>query len=542
MSMTTAAPRLDTWRSAARRIVGLPAARIALGVLIALGLAIRVFFYLSDRSLTLDEAFIALNIQRKSPSGLLGELDWNSAAPPAFLEIEKLLASLAGSSELVLRALPFVAALAGLFAFAKLSARVLLTPARPVSVLLFIGLASATSYAALLKPYSLDLLLVILLLLATLAVLRPAGRPSSTASLVGLGVVAPLFSYASIFALVSSAAVLLLVALTRASRAMLLRAGIVVVSWSAALAIGYAFHGTTLSHLRHSLGREDVGLSTLRQALGSLRLALGLSTSASELGDVTVGLATGCAVILFFIGLLQLFRRTWDVAVLLVSPGLFLLIAASAGWYPLLPRTMLFLLPTVVICMAEGAAAGLGSRIRGLRFLPVVLLVPVFVAEAMATSEAIRNLRPDDGMKPIMTILAQDIHSRDKVYVGYSSQYSFAYYLECECLETGIRPALAAHLPSTTPVSGVDQWAPALDSRSTRLTLGKFEGYSLEGYVRDFAHFPPGRIWVIVSFLHPAERHALLAQLDRRGTRLRFYGRGGGIDAVNAYLYAVTKP
>ena len=60
-----------------------------LAAIVALAGSLRLALYLSNRSLIVDEAFMALNVARRSATGLTGQLDWNSAAPIAFLEIEK---------------------------------------------------------------------------------------------------------------------------------------------------------------------------------------------------------------------------------------------------------------------------------------------------------------------------------------------------------------------------------------------------------------------------------------------------------------------
>ena len=85
------------------RTLGNPA---SVAVAVAVALALRLAVYLADRSLFIDEAFIALNVSRRSATGLTGVLSWNSAAPIGFLEIEKGLTALFGESEHVLQRRP----------------------------------------------------------------------------------------------------------------------------------------------------------------------------------------------------------------------------------------------------------------------------------------------------------------------------------------------------------------------------------------------------------------------------------------------------
>ena len=60
----------------------------------------------------------------------------------------------------------------------------------------FAGVAIATSYAAIVKPYAFDVAFAIGLYLATLAVLRDERARWRAAALTLAGILSPLFSYA----------------------------------------------------------------------------------------------------------------------------------------------------------------------------------------------------------------------------------------------------------------------------------------------------------------------------------------------------------
>jgi hypothetical protein len=285
-------------------------------------------------------------------------------------------------------------------------------------------------------------------------------------------------------------------------------------------------------------------VSSSRDGLGALREILGVSSTSSGLGVFAV-IATTCAASLIIIGAVQLARRDWQAAALLFLPGFFAFAASTVGWYPLLPRTMLFLAPALVIFVAEGSTALIAQSRSGIvRSAALVLLAVVVVAEGSATIRTIGAVRPDDGIRPIMRMLAMQERRSDTVYVSYASQYALAHYLECQCDDATIAKAVRKRLWKMRPVSGrTDQWSPALRSQSRRFLIGKFQGYSLRPYHRDFKTLPRrGRVWVILSFLHPDQRRALVSRLDRRGRRLKSYGNGsGGVDSVTAYLYDFSQ-
>jgi hypothetical protein len=73
-----------------------------------------------NRSLWLDEAYLALNIIQKSSSELLVPMFYGQVAPILYLQIEKLISSVLPNSELGLRLFPFVSYTISLFFFNKI--------------------------------------------------------------------------------------------------------------------------------------------------------------------------------------------------------------------------------------------------------------------------------------------------------------------------------------------------------------------------------------------------------------------------------------
>src|SRR5436309_4524126 len=67
-------------------------------VLVGLGCALRILQYAANRSLAIDESYLALNLIEKSPQQLLHALDFNQAAPLGFLEAQKLAVTAFGRS------------------------------------------------------------------------------------------------------------------------------------------------------------------------------------------------------------------------------------------------------------------------------------------------------------------------------------------------------------------------------------------------------------------------------------------------------------
>jgi hypothetical protein len=516
---------------------------VALVVLAALT---RIVVYVADHSLTTDEAFIALNVERRSAAQLTGELDWNQAAPLAFLEIEKGLTGVFGGSDYALRAAPFVASLVAVALFARLAIIVLEDSASLLAVFVFTGIALVTSYAAVAKPYSFDVLITLALYLSTLGVLRDE-KSSSIATLTMMGAIAPLFSYASVFVIAASAAVLSIDALVSRRRRKFIAVFIIAGTWLTVLLMFYVLHGSTMSHIRRSLKHETLtSLGSLRDAAGSLREVLGVSSDSnhlgygSGLGSTFATAAAACAALFIILGALWLVRSRWRKGTLLLLPGTYALGASAGGWYPVFPRAILFLAPTLAIMIAAGFRVLL-RRSKSLTAQAIVIGMfgILIAAEVASTVSGLAVVRRDEGMKQVMNMLADQQEDHDTVYLDFASQYAFAHYLQCQCAGSKVTRATREGLWDVTSAPGSpDQWAPALKPLTHRFRIGKFRGYALDGYYADFAHFPRhGRVWVVFSGLRSDQRQALAASLDSRGKRLAGYNESGDVTTVSALLY-----
>jgi hypothetical protein len=100
-----------------------PAWTAALHAAVVFGILSRLSQYAAHTSLWHDEAFVALNVLHKSYASMLGPLDWQEAAPPGFLLLEKCVVELLGRSEYALRLVPLLAGLTGMICFAALARR-----------------------------------------------------------------------------------------------------------------------------------------------------------------------------------------------------------------------------------------------------------------------------------------------------------------------------------------------------------------------------------------------------------------------------------
>jgi 4-amino-4-deoxy-L-arabinose transferase-like glycosyltransferase len=123
---------------------------------VILGVAARIYGYILNRSLWLDEAFLASSIVRRDFLDLLDPLDFNQGAPIGFLWLTKILVYIFGSSEFVLRLLPLLAGLSSIYLFYILMYR-LNSYSKPwVGTAFFAAVPFLVYYSFEFKPYMVD--------------------------------------------------------------------------------------------------------------------------------------------------------------------------------------------------------------------------------------------------------------------------------------------------------------------------------------------------------------------------------------------------
>jgi hypothetical protein len=172
--------------------------------LVLLSVAWRTTRWLLEFPIWGDEAYLCVNLLDRDFLGMLRPLRCVQVAPLLFLWGELAVYRLLGGAELALRLLPFLAGLGTLILFWRLARMTL----PPLARLLAVGIFAVSYYPARhsceIKPYSLDLLVSLALLIAALAWLR---RPEWLRWLVLLVVLVPLGLAASYPAVFVAAAV-----------------------------------------------------------------------------------------------------------------------------------------------------------------------------------------------------------------------------------------------------------------------------------------------------------------------------------------------
>ena len=145
---------------------------ILAGVLIAHGIILRLWGYLSDRSLWADEVAIALNVRLRSFSALFRHLDFEQTMPVPLLEIVKSNVMLFGASEYAFRLPLFIVGCVTLIAIWFVFRHFFGVRVALISVAMAAISRPLIYYSSELKQYGLDALITVVTLWFGLETLR----------------------------------------------------------------------------------------------------------------------------------------------------------------------------------------------------------------------------------------------------------------------------------------------------------------------------------------------------------------------------------
>ncbi len=480
------------------------------GILLGIGVVLRVAQYLFNRSLWYDEIHIGMNILERSYRGLLLPLS-KAHAPLGFLMLEKVATNILGRGEYALRLVPLIAGLASLFLFRSIAVRMLSRRAVPVAVGLFVLCDPLIYFSSELKQYSSDVATSLVLLIAMWRTREgaPAWRPLALLALAGA--VAIWFSHPSVFVLAGGGVTLGLGAMARRDTTRLRLLVLVGAVWIFSFALCYQLSLRTTAQDAGLLKFWDKAFlplppKSLADLLWGPRAILSMIQGPAGFefpGLAVLALAAGCVAFL---------AADPERLALLLAPLPLALLASGLHKYPFSGRLLLFLVPSILLLVGEGVeyvrqTSGGRGRIVGATLLVMLLLPP-----ALNAGRHLFAPRTREEIKPVLAHIREKLRSGDRLYVYWYARPAFDYYSAQFGLST---------LDATTGAGRSRDW------NDYRRELDTLRG--------------PRRTWVLFSHVIKSggaeDEEIFLCFLDGMGRRLDEVHAPGAA----AYLYDLGK-
>lgn len=329
--------------------------------LVAIGALLRVYQYAGDTSLWFDELSLVKNLVHRSAAQLATEpLGDKQVAPVGFLLAEKAISRVLGESDLAFRFLLLAVGLAGLILFLPLARRVLDGYAVPFAVATFAIGAPFIRYCAEVKQYGIDMAAVIAM---SLLALRLRDPDSTTGRCVRAGIAGAVlvwFSQAAIFALAGLGAALLFAWLADRDRptrrALVVAVPVWAIACLAAALVGLRLIAPETRAFMDRFWRFRGGFPPwpIRKPADLLWL---WERTTQLFGDDMVLRYLWPALYgaVVAAGVIVLWRRNRAGALVVLGPFAVAVAAAVAQLYPFRTRLALYVLPGLMLGLAQGA-------------------------------------------------------------------------------------------------------------------------------------------------------------------------------------------
>ena len=476
--------------------------------IIFIGILIRFRQYLFNRSLWLDEIYLAFNIIKLNYKELSEPLLHGQSAPPLFLFLTKFLTEIAGNSECVFRFVPLICGIASLLLFYHLTTHFLQKKAIPIAIALLSFSYYAIYYSVEFKQYSIDLLFTIIILLFATRIYESNYRLRDCIYFGTIGIFSTWVSHASIFVLGGTGIALLYDVLITSKS--ISENKINIVFMKRLIAIGIISITSFLVHYfliikpapkdhfmqfweESFISFPPLSFSDLHRyiihIIEVIKNPLGLS------------LFTGVPILLLIIGVFYFWNKKEKIQFnLLMIPLFILVLAAIFRVYPISGRLILFILPICYIIITKGVEYFLLNDTK--KIITIIIVCLLLVYPVYKSIDIFVNPIQKQEMRQVVNYYLNNKAEGDLTCLYYTSVTPFSYY-----------------------TYGRDI--------SIFSTLGKnFE--TPEKNYEDLEKLKDkGRVWFIFSLVLHDEDHLLLSYLEHIATQLDVFKLPGAA----AYLY-----
>ncbi len=416
-----------------QKINGSDSYGLLLWATIGLGIIIRVVQFLANRALWIDEAAVASSLVSRSYSGLfLKTLDYKMTVPLGFLIVERFFVQLFGTGERALRLFPLLAGIGSLFLFFYVAKRILHRKALLIAMLLFAVSNHLVYYSSELKQYSTDVAIILVIFLVSLYILDEGLSFFSVLFLGIFGGLAIWFSHPAIFFLAGAGSTLAMTYLVKKRWKETLCLLPVFMFWLCSFTFYYIFvlkDRIVLDYVVQFWDAEGGYMPLFPKSVSDISwFPLKFEKMFRNPGGFKKCILV--IMFLFVFGYVSLFRERKDKFWLLVSPLPFALIASGLFLYPFSERLILYLVPIILLGVAEGTEkirklVWNSSAILGFCIILVVLYYPLLNAGKLM----IRPFEREE-IKPLLSYLAEHRQDEDVLYLSHGGIRAFKYYNE----------------------------------------------------------------------------------------------------------------
>lgn len=400
-------------------------------LIMGIGFLLRVVQYVDNRSLWFDEVVVVHKISHNSMGDLVNGYspEKSLAYPVGFLAVEKLLISLFGDHEMIVRFFPFLCGVGAIVLFYFLSIQLLEKKTRLLAVALFAFSWPLIYFSVETKPYSSDVFFTLLLYVVSVHKTF-SGSGLDKKSLVAfllIGSLSILFSSPAVFVFISMGLVLMVKFLREKKeplRDMLIAGGIFLGIFL------FVYYKLVLASFIHDESCQkfwQIGFFPDLRLVGSYLSSLWKTFF--NLCNYSVRFYfVWLAGVFYLLGTWSLYQRNQIAYFMLFSPVLVTFIATTGQLYPFHSRLVLFLVPSCIIVISEGLACFSDMVAKINRGVGALLLAALFVNPVSYGSKTLTQPILVEEIRPAIKYIQDNFEKGDMIYVYSKDRHAFEYY------------------------------------------------------------------------------------------------------------------
>lgn len=511
-------------------------------LLICTGIFFRVSNYLYDRSLWLDEAWVARDVLTRSFKEILlndlSRVDLPAVPPAGFLLVEKLSVTAFGNSEMALRLFPFLCGVLSVILYWVLLKKWAQRPAALMALSFFVFADSLIYYSAECKQYSTEVLVAIALYLSAGYFQNKPATFARVALLSVIGTAGMFVSHTAIFILggigLTQAAYLLKIQERRHNAGYFFA----YVSWAVGfILIYFAYLKVMVSEnspmaqfcLRASAPHFMPSFNPFLPESGKWLWESTAGFLAHPLGLAFPILALGMCLL----GAITMFKTDKRKLFMLVIPVILMLAASGLNKFPFYGRFLLCLVPAAILFISEGISWIMRKGKPGFGLGLAIFFVLMWLPLENSLSNGLKPQTREE-MRPLVDFLKANHLPGDVVFMNNSAQQAYWYYLAYYHLDPA--PAKQGYFLDVSESNSIPLLLNTLGPQGKMFSLihvhRKTSSKAPENISKQ-------RTWLLLSHLITAETEQFItACLNDRGKMLLALKEPG----ASLYLYELHEP
>lgn len=486
--------------------------RYFIWILFSVGILLRLWQYLVNRSLWLDESSVSYLILQRPLSDILTPLGHALSAPIGFVFITKLATLLFGQSEYVLRLSPLIAGIGSVLLFYFLVTYLFKknTLVLIITSVFFVLSRYLIYYSSEVKQYSLDVFFSLLCFVIFSPILEQKKLDTKNITLIIItGILASWFSQPVIFILASWGLIVIWRSFWERNILTKVAGFSIVFVWGFSFIVNYfvtiipaqSDRGLVFFWKEYFLPNPMLVDDNLTIFISKIYLFFNNPL------DFQVSLL---AVIFFIVGSVSLIQNNFKLSILFISPIFFTVIASVFGQYPFGGKFLLFLIPNSLIVIGFGVKKLFDTKNSLIIAGTAICISLLVVLQILRVSQQIIYPKTNEDTRSVIKYLKNKMQKDDILYVYYASRYPYLYY------------SLRYNLEGPH-IFGIER---TLNVENYRRDLDKLVGKK--------------RVWILLSHVvsngEVNEREVYIQYLDKVGQRLdHFFSPGAYL-----YLYDLT--